>query len=61
MTNDQNKYDSLIKHIEHTNTDPLLDILNDIAMSLRVMSERSKVTNVNGKHTYKDFYFSQDE
>lgn len=34
------------------------NILNDIAMSLRIMSGRSKVTNISGKNSYKDFYFS---
>lgn len=37
------------------------DILNDIAMSLRIISGRSKVTNVKNKNTYKDFYFSQSD
>lgn len=61
MTNEKKSYNSIITPVEHTENDPLLNILNDIAMSLRVMSGRSKVTNVNNKHSYKDFYFSPSD
>ena len=38
----------------------VVEELHDIALSLRVMSERN-ITNNSKKKTYKDMYFSSDE